>query len=88
HFGRSGCFGVTLRGSALFCITFHFLAILMIITLERTWHRMNRFSKKEKREMIAAAMKTLSEHKSLSPEAKDRGLNTLQKALERNTDTH
>jgi len=49
---------------------------------------MNRFSKKEKREMIAAAMKTLSEHKSLSPEAKDRGLNTLQKALERNTDTH
>lgn len=48
---------------------------------------MNRFTKKEKREMIAAAMKTLSEHKSLSQAAKDRGVRTLEKALEKHSGT-
>lgn len=46
---------------------------------------MNRLTKKEKREMIAAAMKTISEHHSLTPEARERGLVTLQKAFEKNS---
>lgn len=48
---------------------------------------MNKLTKKEKREMIASAMKTISEHKSLTPAARDRGLATLQKAFEKNSDT-
>lgn len=41
---------------------------------------MEKMTKKEKREMIAAAMKTISEQESLSPEAKARGLVILQQA--------
>ncbi|HHT68828.1 MAG TPA: hypothetical protein GXZ85_06175 [Firmicutes bacterium] len=46
---------------------------------------MQKLTKKEKREMIAAAMKTISEHKSLSPELKERGLSPLEKALRKNS---
>lgn len=48
---------------------------------------MGKLSKKEKREMIAAAMKTLSEHKSLSPQARDRGLAVLRQAFERTSES-
>ncbi len=47
---------------------------------------MSKLSKKEKREMIAAAMKTISEHKGLSPASKDRGVVVLGKALAKNSD--
>lgn len=47
---------------------------------------MNKLTKKEKREMIAAAMKTISEQKSLTPEARERGLVTLRQAFEKNSD--
>ena len=47
---------------------------------------MPKLTKKEKREMIAAAMKTISEHKGLSPASKDRGVVVLGKALLRNSD--
>lgn len=47
---------------------------------------MNKMSKKEKREMIASAMKTISQQKNLSPEARARGLSILQKAFEKQTE--
>ena len=47
---------------------------------------MHKFTKKEKRELIAAAMKTISEQQGLSPAARERGLATLQKALTKNSD--
>lgn len=47
---------------------------------------MHKFTKKEKREMIAAAMKTISQQQNLSPAARERGLATLQKAFEKNSD--
>ncbi|NLL48187.1 MAG: hypothetical protein GX249_06355 [Firmicutes bacterium] len=46
---------------------------------------MERLSKQEKREMIAAAMKTISEHRSLKPDSKERGLRVLEQALTRNS---
>jgi len=48
---------------------------------------MPKLSKKEKREMIAAAMKTISEHKGLSPATKDRGVVVLAQALLKNSDS-
>lgn len=47
---------------------------------------MDKFTKKERREMIAAAMKTISQQQNLSPAARERGLATLQKAFEKNSD--
>lgn len=49
---------------------------------------MNKLTKKEKREMLAAAMKTISQQKNLTPQARERGLSTLQKAFEKNTEAH
>ncbi len=49
---------------------------------------MKKLTKKEKCDMIAAAMKTISQHNSLSPTAKDRGVTVLKKALEGNSDRH
>ncbi|HPT82529.1 MAG TPA: hypothetical protein PLM25_01455 [Limnochordia bacterium] len=46
---------------------------------------MTQLSKKEKAELIAAAMKAISEQKGLSPEARQRGLEILQKAYMKNT---
>lgn len=43
-------------------------------------------SKKEKREMIAAAMKTISQQEGLTEEARERGLASLRKAFERNSE--
>ncbi|NMB00435.1 MAG: hypothetical protein GX971_02765 [Firmicutes bacterium] len=48
---------------------------------------MHKLTKKEKREMIAAAMKTISQQQNLSPSARERGLATLQKAFERNSES-
>lgn len=47
---------------------------------------MSKLTKKEKHEMIAAAMKTISQHKSLSPASKERGLRVLQNSLVKNSD--
>ncbi|HKM43695.1 MAG TPA: hypothetical protein VJZ70_06845 [Limnochordia bacterium] len=47
---------------------------------------MQKLTKREKQEMIAAAMKTISEHKSLAPASKERGLSVLGKALTKNSD--
>ncbi len=44
---------------------------------------MEKLTRKEKREMIAAAMKAIREQPDLTPAARERGLNTLQKAYER-----
>lgn len=43
---------------------------------------MEKLTKKEKREMIAAAMKTISQQEGLSSQARERGLAILQKAYE------
>lgn len=42
--------------------------------------RVDKMTKKEKREMIAAAMKTISEQECLSLEQRQRGLQILQQA--------
>jgi len=47
---------------------------------------LHKLTKREKREMIAAAMKTISEHKSLTPASKERGLGVLEKALAKHSD--
>ncbi|MCK9524829.1 MAG: hypothetical protein M0R49_02750 [Limnochordia bacterium] len=47
---------------------------------------MQKLTKSEKREMIAAAIKTISEHKSLAPASRERGLTVLSKALAKNSD--
>jgi hypothetical protein len=47
----------------------------------------SKLSKKEKTEMIAAAMKTISEQKGLSPEARRRGLAILQQAYAKEADS-
>ena len=44
---------------------------------------MNRMTKKEKRELIASAMKTISEQEGLSPEARKRGLSSLEEAYKK-----
>lgn len=44
---------------------------------------MEKMTKKEKREMIAAAMKTISEQEALTPDARARGLAILQQAFEK-----
>jgi hypothetical protein len=44
---------------------------------------MEKMTKKEKREMIAAAMKTISEQEGLTPDARARGLAILQQAFEK-----
>lgn len=44
---------------------------------------MEKMTRKEKREMIAAAMKAIREQPDLSFDARKRGLNTLREAYER-----
>lgn len=46
---------------------------------------MAQLTKKEKAELLAAAMKAISEQKGLSPEARQRGLEILQQACRKNT---
>ncbi|HHU61326.1 MAG TPA: hypothetical protein GXZ55_05110 [Natronincola sp.] len=48
---------------------------------------MNRMTKKEKRELIASAMKTISEQEGLSPEARKRGITSLEQAYNKNQDS-
>lgn len=50
---------------------------------QRKERAMEKLTRKEKREMIAAAMKAIREQPDLTPAARERGLNTLQKAYER-----
>ncbi len=47
---------------------------------------MAKLSKTERSALIASAIKTISEHKQLSPAARERGLKVLEKALRRDTD--
>ncbi|NLL08536.1 MAG: hypothetical protein GX266_05950 [Firmicutes bacterium] len=49
---------------------------------------MAKLSKKERAEMIAAAMKTISQQNGLSPEARQRGLEILQQAYSKHSDSH
>lgn len=44
---------------------------------------MEKMTRKEKREMIAAAMKAIREQPDLSSDARRRGLDTLQQAYKR-----
>lgn len=46
---------------------------------------MNKLSKKERAELLVAAMKAISEQKGLSPEARQRGLEVLQQAYLKNS---
>lgn len=48
---------------------------------------MDKMTKKEKREMIAAAMKTISQQTTISESARNRGLITLQKAYQKHIDS-
>ena len=47
---------------------------------------MTKLSSKEKAELIAAAMRAISQQKGLSPDARQRGLAVLQQAYAKNAD--
>ena len=47
---------------------------------------MDKMTKKERREMIAAAMKTIAEQETLTPAARERGLKSLMQAYKKTTD--
>lgn len=54
--------------------------------MSREGRIMTKLSSKEKAELIAAAMRAISQQKGLSPEARQRGLAVLQQAYAKNAD--
>ncbi|NLJ74153.1 MAG: hypothetical protein GX331_04080 [Firmicutes bacterium] len=48
---------------------------------------MEKMTKKERREMIAAAMKTIAQQETLTPAARERGLKYLIQAYKKATDS-
>jgi hypothetical protein len=46
-----------------------------------------KMTKKERREMIAAAMKTIAQQETLTPAARERGLKYLMQAYKKATDS-